>query len=98
MSDKTISGDDVLEMTRQDFSEEMYSEFLRGKKQGALKELKKLLKQINRDLKEIKYDFDIEFDSQITSFDIEIPKLIYQEKHKLLFLYKQNTIKRIKEL
>ena len=40
---KTISGDDVLEMSRQQFSNETYSEFLKGKKQGALEELKKAL-------------------------------------------------------
>ena len=34
---KTISGDDVLEMSRQQFSNETYSEFLKGRKQGALK-------------------------------------------------------------
>ena len=44
---KTISGDDVLEMSRQQFSNETYSEFLRGRKQGALEELKNQLKNLN---------------------------------------------------
>jgi argonaute-like protein implicated in RNA metabolism and viral defense len=46
--DKTISGDDILEMSRQQFSKEMYLEFLKGRKQGALEELERLVDEVKK--------------------------------------------------
>jgi len=41
-----MDDNDILEMTRKNFSKETYSEFKRGRKQGALEEIEKLKKSL----------------------------------------------------